>query len=79
MTELINRNRTFQRGNALMDVYIKNRKVVPTFNVFVNDYFKIVDPSRANQTAVKQTTIVLKTVYDNFIKVKKTKMAVILD
>jgi len=75
MNEAINTSRITKRGMALMKVYSKNRKVVPTLDVFVNDYFKIVDPAKSNQHLMKQTTIVLKDVYENYIKEKKTKIA----
>jgi hypothetical protein len=75
MNEAINTSRITRRGMALMKVYSKNRKVVPTLDVFVNDYFKIVDPAKSNQYLMKQTTLILKEVYDNYVKEKKTKVA----
>jgi len=76
MYDMINKSRISERGLALMKVYSKNRKVVPALDVFINDYFKIVDPAKSNHHLMKQTTLVLKDVYDNFIKQKKTKIAV---
>ncbi|MEP1488617.1 MAG: hypothetical protein ABJK28_09335 [Algibacter sp.] len=76
MNNTINQSRITNRGIALMKVYSKNRKVVPALDVFINDYFKIVDPGKSNHHLMKQTTLILKDVYDNFIKQKKTKIAV---
>ncbi len=76
MNNTINQSRITNRGMALMKVYSKNRKVVPALDVFINDYFKIVDPAKSNHHLMKQTTLILKDVYDNFIKQKKTKIAV---
>jgi len=75
MNEAINTNRITKRGIALLKVYSKNRKVVPSLDVFVNDYFQIVDPAKSNKYSMKLTTIVLKDVYENYIKEKKTKIA----
>lgn len=78
MANTVNENRIKKRGNALLKIYTKNRKVVPTLNVFINDYFKIVDPSKSNQFTVKQTVVTLKDVYNNFTTEKKTKTAIML-
>lgn len=76
MKNTINKSRISERGLALMKVYSKNRKVVPTLDVFINDYFKIVDPAKSNQHLMKQTTLILKGVYEDFVKEKDTKIAV---
>lgn len=76
--ESINKSRTMRRGLELMKIYTKNRKVVPTLDVFINDYFKIVEPAKSNQFLIKKTSQILKEVYDDFLKDDKTKIAVTL-
>lgn len=76
MMSSINKDRIEKRGTALLNVYSKYRKAVPSLDTFVNDYFEIVDPAKSNQYLVKQTSIVLKSTYESFTKCHRVKTAI---
>lgn len=78
MKDRINQKRIVRRGLSLLEVYTKNRKVLPSLDVFINDYYNIVEPTRSNQFIIKKTSETLKKLYDDYASKHNTKTALTL-
>ncbi len=76
MANYVNESKTTERGLALLGLYSNHRRVIPSIDIFVSDYFKIASPSMSNRTLIRETTTILKEIYEGYKKCPDTKISI---
>jgi len=62
---LVKKERIQKRGLALLQVYMKYRRKIPTLESYIQDFYDITDINMRNRATVIETVKILKELYED--------------